>query len=76
VYIRHEAYSGGVGRDGDTPEGGLGNDAPPSGLSLGNSLQEEGAGEQVLELRVLAVGRGDVGKEDRLNVLAVQARRL
>ena len=62
-----EGESGGEGRDGDTPEGGLGNDSPPSWLSLGDGLEEEGGNEQVLELLVLSVGGGNVGKEDRLD---------
>ena len=62
-----EGEGGGEGRDGDTPEGGLSNDSSPSWLGTSNSLGEEGAGEQVLELGVLSVGGGDVGKEDRLD---------
>jgi hypothetical protein len=62
------AYSSGVSRDGDTPQRGLGNDAPPSGLGVGEGLQEEGADEQVLELGVLTVSRGDIRQEDRLPV--------
>ena len=61
-----ERQGGGVGRNGDTPEDGLGDDSPPSGLSLSERLEEEGAGQQVLKLRVLAVGGSDVGQEDRL----------
>jgi hypothetical protein len=62
-----EGEGGGEGRDGDTPESGLGNDSPPSWLSLGNSLKEEGGNEQVLELVVLSVGGGNVRQEDRLD---------
>jgi len=62
-----EGERGGVRRDGDTLEGRLSNDTPPSWLSLGNGLQEEGADEQVLELWVLTVRGGDVGQEDTLD---------
>lgn len=46
----------------------LGNNSPPTGLSTGNGLQEEGRNEQVLQLGVLSVSRGDVGQEDGLIV--------
>ena len=62
-----ERQGGGVGRDGDTPQDRLGNDAPPSGLSLGNGLQEEGRGEQVFELGVFTVRGGNVAQKDRLD---------
>jgi hypothetical protein len=82
-----EGESRGVCRNGDTPQTeaginqqkvmeqldsrGLGNDSPPSGLSARDSLQEEWAGEEILELGVLAVGGGDVGKEDTLRGVSV-----
>jgi hypothetical protein len=47
---------------------GLGNNSPPTGLSLGNGLQEEGRNEQVLQLGVLSVGSSDVGQEDGLGI--------
>lgn len=59
-----EGEGGSERRDGDTPEGRLGNDSPPAWLSGGNGLEEEGGDEQVLELRVLSVGGGNVRKED------------
>ena len=62
-----EGESGTEGRDGDTPERSLGVDATPSGLGVGDGLGEEGAQEQVLQVGLLTVGRGDVGKEDRLD---------
>ena len=62
-----ERQGGGVGRDGDTPEDGLSNDAPPAGLGVGNGLQEEGRGQEVLELGVLAVSGGNVAQKDRLD---------
>lgn len=62
-----ERQGRGVGRDGDTPQDGLRDNAPPAGLSSSESLEEEGAGEQVFELRVFAVSGGNVGKEDRLD---------
>lgn len=65
-----EREGGGERRDGDTPEGRLGDDAAPSGLGLGNSLEEEGSDEEVLEIGVLAVGGGDVRKEDGLGISA------
>lgn len=54
----------------------LGNDSSPSGLGLGDGLQEEGRGQQVLEVRVLSVGSGDVGQEDGLYKLAWPALRV
>ena len=45
----------------------LGNDSPPTGLSIGNGLQEEGRNKQVLQLGVLSVGSGDVGQENGLD---------
>jgi hypothetical protein len=50
----------------------LSNNTSPSWLSVLDSLQEEGAGQQVLELGVFTVSSGDVGKEDRLFWLAVR----
>lgn len=62
-----EGQGGGERWDGDTPEGRLSDNSSPSGLGLGDGLEEEGADEQVFELRVLSVGGGNVGKEDRLD---------
>ena len=56
-----------MGRDGDTPQGGLSDNSPPSGLSAGNSLQEERASKQVLELRVRTIRLGNILQEDRAN---------
>jgi hypothetical protein len=72
VVMKDEGTHGsGECRDGDTPEGGLSNDAPPSGLGFGDGLEEEGAGEEVLEAGVLTVGRSDVRKEDGLLGLVI-----
>lgn len=65
-----EREGGGERRDGDTPEGRLGDDAAPSGLGLGNGLEEEGGDEEVLEVGVLAVGGSDVREEDGLGTSA------
>lgn len=62
-----EGESSAMGRDGDTPESRLGSDTTPSGLSLLNSVLEEGSKEERLEVWLVAVGIGDVGKEDRLD---------
>ena len=59
-----ERQGGGVGRDGDTPQGGLGDDSPPSGLSLLDGALEEVVEQQRFELGVLLECLGDVGQED------------
>ena len=48
----------------DPPEGALGDDVAPAGLRVVDSLVEEVVEEQVLEVRVGAVGLGDVLEED------------
>lgn len=56
-----------MGGDGDSPEGGLSDDSPPSGRSLLDGRLEEVIEQQRLELLVLLEGGGDVGQEDRLD---------
>lgn len=60
-----EGERGGEGGGGDTPGGGLGDDVAPAGLRGVDGLVEEVVEEQVLEVRVGAVGLGDVLEEDR-----------
>ena len=55
---------GAEARGGDTEEGGLGDDVSPPGLRGVDGLVEEVGEEEVLELRVGAVGLGDVLEED------------
>lgn len=62
-----ERQGGRVSGDGDSPEGGLGDDPPPSGRSLLDGRLEEVVEQQRLELVVLLEGLGDVGQEDRLD---------
>ena len=62
-----EGKGSGESGGGDTPETSLGNDSPPAGLSLVNSLVEEVVEEQRLKVAVLLVRSGDVAKEDRLD---------
>jgi hypothetical protein len=57
--------SGGEGWGWDTEESGLGDDVSPAGLGLVDSLVEEVAKEEVLEVVVLTVGGCDVLEEDR-----------
>lgn len=52
------------GRDRDTPDHRLCDDAPPAGLRLVDGLVEEIVEQHRLELVVLLVGGGDVTKED------------
>lgn len=59
-----EGQGGGEGRDGDTPQGGLGDDSPPSGLGVLDGVLEEVIEQQGLELGVLLEGLGDIGQED------------
>lgn len=68
MMLRNMTHRSRVGGDGDTPQRGLRNDSPPSGLSLGDSLHEEVGSEQVLKVGLLAVSRGDVRQEDTLLV--------
>lgn len=56
--------SGGEGRGWDSKKSGLGDDIPPAGLGLVDSRVEEVVEEQVLELRVVAVGGSDILQED------------
>ena len=56
--------------DRTTDSRGLSNDTPPSGLRLGNGLEEEWAGEEILEVGLLSIRRGDVGQEDALSITA------
>lgn len=55
---------GGEGRGGDTEEGGLADNLAPAGLGLVDGLVEEVVEEKVLQVGLLAVGRGDVLEED------------
>lgn len=55
---------GAEARGGDTEEGGLGDDVSPAGLRGVDGLVEEVGEEEVLELRVRAVGVRDVLEED------------
>ena len=59
-----EGQCGGEGRNGNTPQSGLGDDSPPSGLSLLDGVLEEVIEQERLELRVLLECLGDVGQED------------
>lgn len=59
-----EAQRSGEGRGGNTPEGTLADNMSPAVLGVVDSLVEEVVEQQVLELRVLAVGTGDVLQED------------
>jgi hypothetical protein len=59
-----EGQGGGEGRDGDTPQGGLSDNSPPSGLGLLDGVLEEVIEQQGLELGVLLESLGDVGQED------------
>jgi hypothetical protein len=61
-----ESESSAEGRSGDTPEDSLGDDAPPSGLCIVDSLVEEVVEEEGFEFRVLPVRFGNVTKEDTL----------
>lgn len=56
--------SSGEGRSGDTKLSSLGNGGSPAGLGLVDGLVEEGVEEQVLQVRLVAVSRGDVLEED------------
>lgn len=59
-----------MGGDGDTPESRLSDDAAPSGLGLGDCVEEELVEEEVGQVWVVAVGLGDVTEEDGLWLLA------
>jgi hypothetical protein len=59
-----EAERGAESRCGNTPEGALGDDVSPAGLSLVDSLVEEIVEEQVLKVGVGTVSLGDVLQED------------
>ena len=59
-----EAESGGESRCWDTPESTLADDVSPSWLCLVDGLVEEVVEEQVLEIRVVTVCRGDILQED------------
>jgi hypothetical protein len=61
-----EGQGGGVGWDGDTPQGGLGDDSPPSGLGGLDGVLEEVVEQQGFELGVLLECLGDVGQEDAM----------
>lgn len=54
----------GEGRGGDTKLSSLGNDGSPAGLGLVDGLVEELVKEQVLQVRLAAVSRGDVLEEN------------
>jgi len=56
--------SGREGGSRDTKEGSLGNNVSPTGLSLVDGLVEEVVEQEVLEVRLAAVGVGDVLEED------------
>lgn len=60
-----EAKSSAEGRGWDTPESTLADDVSPSGLSRVDGLVEEVIEQEVLQVRVLAVGAGDILEEDR-----------
>lgn len=60
-----EAQSSAESGCGDTPESTLADSVSPAILGLVNSLDEELIEEQVLKVRVLAVGTGNVLEEDR-----------
>ncbi|KAI6759042.1 hypothetical protein HG531_014038 [Fusarium graminearum] len=55
---------GGEGGSRDTKKGGLGNNVSPTGLGLVDGLVEEVVEQEVLEVRLAAVGVGDVLEED------------
>lgn len=59
-----EAKRSAEGRGGDAPQCALGNNVTPASLRLGNCVVEELIEQQVLKIGVLAVGGGDVLKED------------
>lgn len=59
-----EAESSGESRSGNTPQSGLADHVTPAVLGVVNSLLEEVVEEQVLKVRVVAVGIGDVLEED------------
>lgn len=56
--------SGRESGSGDTQKGSLGDNVSPAGLGLVDGLVEELVEEKVLQLRLLAVSRGDVLEED------------
>lgn len=56
--------SSGEGRGGDTKLSSLGDDGSPAGLGLVDGLVEELVEEQVLQIRLAAVSRGDVLEEN------------
>lgn len=59
-----EAESSGESRSGNTPQSGLADHVTPAVLGVVNGLLEEVVEEQVLKVRVAAVGIGDVLEED------------
>ena len=59
-----EAEGSGEGRSGDTPQSGLADHVTPAVLGVVNGLVEEVVEEQVLKVGVVAVGVGNVLKED------------
>lgn len=59
-----EAESSGEGRSGDTPQSGLADHVTPASLGGVNGLVEEVVEEKVLKVGVVAVGVGDILKED------------
>lgn len=60
-----EAERSAEGRRGNTQQGGLADHISPAALRLVDRLVEEVIEQKVLELRVVAVGVGDVLEEDR-----------
>jgi hypothetical protein len=61
------AKRGAEGRERNTPQSTFADDVSPARLCLVDGLIEEVVEEQVFEIRVVAVGLGDILEEDRSN---------